>query len=97
MSTFSLSLLFISPLISIAVYILLREFRDPLRGYHEKYRKQILALHNEECGCAWKPSQSTTTIQVNSISPWRLVAKWWEMDFPYTIFDSNFNRKTFGN
>jgi tight adherence protein C len=42
MSTFSLSLLFISPLISIAIYILLREFRDPLRGYHDNYRKQIL-------------------------------------------------------
>ena len=42
MSTFSLSLLFISPFISIAIYILLQEFQDPLRGYHENYRRQIV-------------------------------------------------------
>ena len=39
MNTFTLSLIFLSPLISYATYILLQENRDPLHGFHDNYLK----------------------------------------------------------
>jgi tight adherence protein C len=42
MSIFSLSLFFLSPLISFAVYILVQESQDPLRGFHESFRRNLL-------------------------------------------------------
>ena len=47
MSIFSLSLIFISPLIVIAIYIFLQESNDPLRGYHDKYLKQLTKDQNQ--------------------------------------------------
>lgn len=43
MSLFSLSLLFLSPLIAYATLILLRESKDPLRGFHDDFQRNILA------------------------------------------------------
>ena len=37
MSIFSLSLLFFSPIIAIATYILINENRDPLHGFHDNF------------------------------------------------------------
>ena len=37
MSIFSLSLLFFSPIIAIATYILISENRDPLDGFHDDF------------------------------------------------------------
>ena len=37
MNTFTLSLIFLSPLISYATYILLQENRDPLHGFHDNF------------------------------------------------------------
>ena len=37
MSIFSLSLLFFSPIIAIATYILINENRDPLDGFHDNF------------------------------------------------------------
>lgn len=42
MTPFSLSLLFLSPLISVAVYILVQETQNPLRGFHEAFRRDQL-------------------------------------------------------
>jgi tight adherence protein C len=42
MSPFSLSLLFLSPLISVAVYILMQEAQNPLNGFHETFRRNQL-------------------------------------------------------
>ncbi|CAB4600259.1 TadB Flp pilus assembly protein TadB [actinobacterium SCGC AAA044-D11] len=43
MSLFSLSLLFLSPIIAYATLILLSESKDPLRGFHDDFQKNILA------------------------------------------------------
>jgi tight adherence protein C len=40
MSIFSLSLLFFSPIIAIATYILINENRDPLHGFHDNYQSK---------------------------------------------------------
>ena len=55
MSTFSLSLLLMSPIIAYATYILLNENRDPLKGFHDDFRRNFrdqqkvsLALENSE-------------------------------------------------
>ena len=42
MSPFALSLLFLSPLISVAVYILIQETSNPLKGFHEAFRSSQL-------------------------------------------------------
>jgi len=42
MSTFSLSLLFLSPLIGYATFILLQEMKDPLSGFHDSFQKNII-------------------------------------------------------
>lgn len=42
MSIFSLSLLFFSPLIAIATYILINENQDPLHGFHDSFQKRTL-------------------------------------------------------
>ena len=42
MSTFSLSLLFLSPIISYATFTLLQENRDPLKGFHDEFQKNLL-------------------------------------------------------
>ncbi|MEJ6627424.1 MAG: type II secretion system F family protein [Actinomycetes bacterium] len=41
MSIFSLSLLFLSPIIGVATYILLNENRDPLKGFHDDFLKNF--------------------------------------------------------
>ena len=41
MSIFSLSLLFMSPVISYATYLLLNENRDPLKGFHDDFLKNF--------------------------------------------------------
>ena len=45
MSIFSLSLLFMSPMIAYATYILLNENRDPLKGFHDDFLRN---LRNEQ-------------------------------------------------
>jgi len=42
MSIFSLSLLFLSPIIGYATFILLQESKDPLRGFHDEFQRKIL-------------------------------------------------------
>ena len=39
MRIFYLSLLFLSPLIGIATYLLLQESKDPLKGFHDNFQK----------------------------------------------------------
>ena len=53
MSIFSLSLLFMSPVIAYATYLLLNENRDPLKGFHDDFlrnfrnqQKDFLAIEN---------------------------------------------------
>ena len=53
MSIFSLSLLFMSPVIAYATYLLLNENRDPLKGFHDDFlrnfhsqQKDFLSLEN---------------------------------------------------
>jgi tight adherence protein C len=53
MSIFSLSLLFMSPVIAYATYLLLNENRDPLKGFHDDFlrnfrsqQKDFLAFEN---------------------------------------------------
>ena len=47
MNNFSLSLIFLSPIISYAVYILLKENRDPLNGFHDNYLTTLRTVQNE--------------------------------------------------
>jgi tight adherence protein C len=55
MSIFSLSLLFMSPVIAYATYLLLNENRDPLKGFHDDFlrnfrnqQKDFLAIENRD-------------------------------------------------
>jgi tight adherence protein C len=41
MSIFSLSLLLLSPIIAYATYLLLDENRDPLKGFHDDYLREL--------------------------------------------------------
>lgn len=41
MSIFSLSLLFLSPIIGFATYLLLQESKDPLKGFHDNFQKAL--------------------------------------------------------
>lgn len=41
MSIFSLSLLFLSPIIGFATYLLLQESKDPLKGFHDNFQKSL--------------------------------------------------------
>ena len=41
MSIFSLSLLFMSPMIAYATYLLLNENRDPLKGFHDEFLRNF--------------------------------------------------------
>ena len=41
MSIFSLSLLFLSPIIVFATYLLLQESKDPLKGFHDNFQKAL--------------------------------------------------------
>lgn len=43
MSIFSLSLLFLSPIIGFATYLLLQESKDPLKGFHDNFQKALTA------------------------------------------------------
>lgn len=43
MSIFSLSLLFLSPIIGFATYLLLQESKDPLKGFHDNFQKAFAA------------------------------------------------------
>ncbi|CAB4746656.1 unannotated protein [freshwater metagenome] len=46
MSIFSLSLLFLSPIIGFATLLLLQESRDPLKGFHDNFHKELVS-HND--------------------------------------------------
>ena len=49
MSIFSLSLIFFSPIIAIATYILINENRDPLHGFHDNFAsKKDVFLSNKD-------------------------------------------------
>jgi tight adherence protein C len=47
MSIFSLSLLFMSPVIAYATYLLLNENRDPLKGFHDDFLRNFRSQQNE--------------------------------------------------
>jgi len=42
MSTISLALIFLAPFILTAVYLIIKETQDPLRDYHERYRRNLI-------------------------------------------------------
>ncbi len=44
MSIFSLSLLFLSPIIGYATFILLQESKDPLKGFHDNFQQTLKQL-----------------------------------------------------
>jgi tight adherence protein C len=46
MSIFSLSLLFLSPIIGFATYLLLQESRDPLKGFHDNFQKALVTQND---------------------------------------------------
>ena len=69
MSIFSLSLLFMSPVIAYATYLLLNENRDPLKGFHDDFlrnfrsqQKDFLARENRDESQV--PDKSKTRNQV---------------------------------
>ena len=47
MSIFSLSLLFMSPVIAYATYLLLNENRDPLKGFHDDFLRNFHSQQND--------------------------------------------------
>ncbi len=50
MNIFSLSLIFLSPIISYATYILLQENRDPLRGFHDNFLRNSNVIKKDVSG-----------------------------------------------
>jgi tight adherence protein C len=46
MSIFSLSLIFLSPIIALATYILIEENSDPLHGFHDKFQAKKLQVNS---------------------------------------------------
>jgi Flp pilus assembly protein TadB len=69
MSIFSLSLIFMSPVIAYATYLLLNENRDPLKGFHDDFlrnfrsqQKDFLARENRDESQV--PDKSKTRNQV---------------------------------
>jgi pilus assembly protein TadC len=56
MSIFSLSLIFLSPIIGYATHILLQESKDPLKGFHDNFRKssrsEVLSLDQQKYNAA---------------------------------------------
>ncbi len=68
MNIFSLSLIFLSPIISYATYILLQENRDPLRGFHDNFLRNSNVIKKDVSG-AKTPQQGLNIPGLNIPGP----------------------------
>ena len=67
MSIFSLSLLFLSPIIGFATYLLLQESRDPLKGFHDNFQKALVTQNDSLESQRYNSERKSRNRLINSV------------------------------